>query len=98
MCNTTGIKSTRIIKRIMDRIVSALPSVFRQSSEVNEVPEQNRGSHFPQVEISAAVDKEPEEGSLLNFRTPVLEDFDTASKKALFNTCVKVSHYNTLKD
>lgn len=98
MCNKTGIKSIRIIKRIMDGTVSALPSVFRQSSEDNEVLEQSRGSLFPQVEVSAAVDEEPEEGSLLHFRTPVLEGFETVSKKALYNICVKVSHYNVLKD
>ncbi len=98
MRNMTGIKSTRIIKRIMDGIVSALPSVLRQSPEENEVPEPNRGSHFPRVEISAAVDEEPVEGSILKFRTPVLDGFETASKKALYNICVKVSHCNVLKD
>lgn len=68
-----------------------------EAAQKNEVPEQNRGSLFPQVEISAVVDVEPEEGSLLNFRTPVLEGFETVSKKALYNICVKVSHYNVLK-
>ncbi len=45
MCNMTAIKSSRIIKRIMDGIVSALPSGFRQSPEENEVPEQRES--FP---------------------------------------------------
>ncbi len=37
------------------------------------------------------------EGCLLNFRTPVLELFSETGKKALYITCVKVSHMNSLK-
>lgn len=58
----------------------------------------NRGSHIHLVEISAAVDEEPVEGLVLNFRTPVLDGFGNTSKKALYNIFVKVSHYNVLKD
>ncbi|KAF4084502.1 hypothetical protein AMELA_G00129470 [Ameiurus melas] len=37
------------------------------------------------------------EGALLTFRTPELEVFRETGKKALYATCVKVSHINSLE-
>lgn len=49
---------------------------------------------FPELQISMIVDKK---GSLLVFCIPELNAFEVVSKKALYLSCVKVSHQFELK-
>lgn len=52
---------------------------------------------FPKLQISMIVDEKPEKGSLLVFCIPELNVFEDVSKKALYLSCVKVSHQSELK-
>lgn len=75
-----------------------LTSAFRQFQEANEMTLQNDDENyeFPELKISAAIEEQPE-NSILNFRTPQLIMIEEASKKAIYVTCVKVSHCSSLK-
>lgn len=87
------------MKIILNRIFSFLPSTLRQLQEENELTLQDNDENynFPELKISAAIEEEPEKDSILNFKTPQLTTFEETSKKAIYATCVKVSHYSSLK-
>lgn len=71
---------------------------FRQLHEIEMTLQKDDEKYeFPELNISGAIKDQPEEISILNFRTPQLITFEEASKKAIYVTCVKVFHYSSLK-
>lgn len=60
----------------MEGITSALPSVFGQNSKDNKILHWTWRITFSYMGVSAA-DAEPEEGSILNFKTLVQESLET---------------------
>ncbi len=92
----SGLCSTRIASKLRDDIFAVLPSSYRNLVAGGKV-QQLKGD-FPRFKISPAVSREQEEldGSILFFKTPQLEEFDIASKKALYYVTVKITHMNSL--
>ncbi len=92
----SGLCSTRIASKLRDDIFAVLPSSYRNLVAGGKV-QQLKGD-FPRFKISPAVSREQEEldGSILFFKTPQLEEFDVASKKALYYVTVKIIHMNSL--
>lgn len=82
------------MEKVIKEIFSALPSVYRQSiKEIScDKKEEGMKESFPELQISMIVDEKPEKGSLLVFCIPELNAFVVVSKKALYLSCVKVSH------
>ncbi len=53
---------------------------------------------FPNVRVSAAVETSAgDEGKLSSFKTPELNLFADTGKRALYHTCVKVIHFESLQ-
>lgn len=84
----------------MDEI-SFFPSTHRRKlreEDLNEDQEELKEEFFPELNVSALVEEEPQEDSILSFRTPVIHGFKEASKKTLYLTCVKVAHQSILRE
>ncbi len=93
----SGLCSARIASKLRDDIFAALPSSYRNLVAGGKV-QQLKGD-FPRFKISPAVSREQQEeldGSILSFKTPQLEEFEIASKKALYYVTVKMIHMNSL--
>lgn len=71
---------------------------LQESTEEESVEDQPvTGLEFPSLSVCAAVEEQVEEvGALLSFRTPVIQDFSGASKKALYSVSVKVLNRTSL--
>ncbi|KAK3544486.1 hypothetical protein QTP86_013151 [Hemibagrus guttatus] len=85
LCAETGVLSARLMQRLLGEVASALPSCFREA--LGQDPGR---SHQPPPSLSisaAAWEYQWEKAALLSFQMPTLKD---ASKKALYETCVKV--------
>ncbi len=100
MFNLTGIKSIRFMKRVMDEVLSYFPSTHRRKlkEDLNEEEKEIKKESFPDLNVSALVEEEPQDESILSFRTPEIHGFKEASKKTLYLTCVKVAHQSILRD
>ncbi len=94
----TGFKSHRLMERLLAEVVSALPGPFRRALAEESVGDRPVVSpEFPSLSDCAAVEKHVEEvGALLSFRTPVIQDFSGASKKALYLVFVKALNRTVL--
>ncbi|KAK0151588.1 Transposon TX1 uncharacterized protein [Merluccius polli] len=92
----TGIQSLRLMERLKEEVISALPGSFRRALAEESVDDQP-GFEFPSLSVCAAVEEQVEEaGTLLSFKTPVIQDFPGTSKKALYSVSVKVLNRSSL--
>lgn len=101
MAAKLGIKSLRFAERLRTEFLSVIPSTFTELLKDEETKPQyiNEMVEFPNLGVSAAVEtRAGDEGKLLSFKTPELNLFADIGKRALYYTCVKVMHYESLKD
>lgn len=54
---------------------------------MNEEEKKIKEEIFPEIKVSALVEEEPQEESILSFRIPEIHGFKEASKKTLYLTC-----------
>ncbi|MGL5102459.1 MAG: reverse transcriptase domain-containing protein, partial [Plesiomonas sp.] len=92
LCRETGLRSLRLLERLLAEVKAALPGHFRRALAVEAAGAQQplTWPAFPSLSVSAAVEEQEEGGAILSFKTPELADFPTASKKALYTVAVKV--------
>ncbi len=77
-----------------------MPSTFTELLKEEETKQQcvNVMVEFPNLGVSAAVETSAgDERKLLIFKTPELNLFADTGKRALYYTCVKVMHFESLK-
>ena len=95
-----GFRSSRVAERIVEEVCASLPRPAR-----DYVTNLAHSSHweegvdyvFPPLTVTPAIGGWLEEGGgLLSLRTPELGVLGEVSKKALYVTCVKVSHLRSL--
>ena len=93
LCQDTGIKSLRLMDKLVEEVVNRLHGQFRRALAVEE--ENQHG--FPELTIRAAVEEQDEaDGHLLSFRTPGISKLSETSKKSLYAVSVKVLNRVTL--
>ncbi|KAK7887032.1 hypothetical protein WMY93_026653 [Mugilogobius chulae] len=93
----TGIRSERVLERLLEEVRQGLPSGFREGLGLASLVSSTVPPVFPQLKIHPAGGSEDVEGSLLSFSTPSLAELATVSKKALYIITVKVRHRATLE-
>lgn len=96
----TGLKSSRLTEKLVEEIVNALPSGYRKSIGQGFLSDPSNEPDFPKIRVAAVVGERQEDestGSILSFKTPQLDLFKTTSKKAIYNTAVKVLHQVLLR-
>lgn len=98
MSDLTGIKSVRFMKQVMDAFFSSLPYAYHRNPGEGILNEEEEEENFPDLPVSARVEEEPQEESILTFKTPEIHGFKEASKKSLYLNCVKVAHQSVLKN
>jgi len=98
LCSLMGITSVRFMEKVMKDIFSALPSTYRQSINCCGEQEGEMTESFPKLQVSMIIDENPEKESILVFGIPELNLFEDISKKALYLSCVKVTHQSELKN
>ena len=96
----TNIRSSRVLKRIVEEVLQSLSVPLRAFAE-NLTPADQWDDDceylFPSLIISPAADGWREEsGLLLSFKTPVLGNFSSSGKKQLYVSCVKVLNLRSL--
>lgn len=96
----TGLRSSRLTEKLMEGIVSTLPSSYRKYIGRGTLMVMTNEQELPGIKISYLIKTENEDedvGSILSFKTPQLEYFESASKKAIYHSTVKVLHQDSLK-
>jgi len=98
----TGLKSSRLTGKLVEEIVNALPSGYRRNMGQDFTSDISNELDFPKIRVAAVVgqrqmDEDESTGSILSFKTPELDLFETTSKKAIYNTAVKVLNQASLK-
>lgn len=89
-----GMKSVRVAQSILNKILDALPLDFKRTLESSD----EDASLFPELILLPEIGTWQEnEGNLLTFKTPRLDLFSNAGKKAIYVLCVKVWHHQTLE-
>ncbi len=74
-----GVRSIRLMQRLLNDLRECLPMNFKSCLEANE----DMDVYFPELKIVSAFDAfEEREGCLLNFRTPVLELLSETGEKS----------------
>lgn len=90
-----GVRSIRLTQRLLNELFERLPTDFKRGLETSN---EDIDVPFPELKIAPAFNAFQErEGILLTFKTPEMELFSETGKKALYVTCVKVSHMNSLE-
>lgn len=92
--NATGLRSLRLLRRIIEEVWAALPGACREALSQDWNGEYN----FPPIKLSAAVQEENEipGSSVLSFEYPELGSFQEI-KRELYMTCVEVTHQTVLR-
>lgn len=96
----TGLRSSRLTEKLMEGIVNTLPSSYRKYIGRGTLMDMTNEQELPGIKISYLIKTENEDedvGSILSFKTPQLEYFESASKKAIYHSTVKVLHQDSLK-
>ncbi|KAK3547471.1 hypothetical protein QTP86_021027, partial [Hemibagrus guttatus] len=94
LCAETEALSARLMQRLRGEVASALPSRFREA--LGQDPGRNHQPPPPLSISAAAGEYQWEKAALLSFQMPILTTLKDASKKALYETCVKVSYRGSL--
>ncbi|XDV31850.1 hypothetical protein PO909_002799 [Leuciscus waleckii] len=76
----------------------SLPYAYHRNPGEGILNEEEEEENFPDLPVSARVEEEPQEESILTFKTPEIHGFKEASKKSLYLNCVKVAHQSVLKN
>lgn len=96
----TGLRSSHLTEKLVEEIVHALPSGYRKNIGQEFPSDINNELDFPKIRVAAVVVKRQEDesaGSILSFKTPQLDLFETTSKKEIYKTAVKVLHQVSLR-
>lgn len=97
----TGLKSERLVSKLIEEIWNVLPSVNRAYIERSwSMDLKDTEEEFPKIRVSPVVLEEGVEentDSILSFDTPQLDCFESISKKAIYYSSVKVTHQVSLK-
>ncbi|KAK3509784.1 hypothetical protein QTP70_010750 [Hemibagrus guttatus] len=94
LCAETEALSARLMQRLLGEVASALPSCFREA--LGQDPGRSHQPPPPLSISAAAGEYQWEKAALLSFQMPILTTLEDASKKALYETCVKVSYRGSL--
>ncbi|KAK3519517.1 hypothetical protein QTP70_033415, partial [Hemibagrus guttatus] len=94
LCAETEALSARLMQRLRGEVASALPSRFREA--LGQDPGRNHQPPPPLSISAAAGEYQWEKAALLSFQMPILTTLKDASKKSLYETCVKVSYRGSL--
>nr|XP_046223606.1 deleted in malignant brain tumors 1 protein-like [Oncorhynchus gorbuscha] len=96
-----GIRSSRLLKKVVDEVCDSLPVLhLKYVTDTSNSDRWKEGLDyvFPALIVSAAIGAfEEDVGMLLSFDTPELGEFKEVGKKAMYRTCVKVSHASSLE-
>ena len=100
LAERANIRSFRLLERLVEEVCASLPGPLREFAENRTLSDQWDEEFeyvFPPLTVSPAVGEWQERGgSLLSFKTPELGLFETLNKKAVYYSCVKVSHLSSL--
>ncbi|KAK3542787.1 hypothetical protein QTP70_002990 [Hemibagrus guttatus] len=89
LCAETGVLLAHLMQRLLGEVASALPSHFREA--LGQDPGRSHQPPPPLSISAAAGEYHWEKAALLSFQMPILTTLEDASKKALYETCVKVA-------
>lgn len=96
LASKIGLRSLRMSERLLNLIRVFLPQDYRRALETHS--EEADTTVFPELNISANIGEWQEtEGNLLSFKTPELNLFSDAGKKALYILCVKMTYLQSLE-
>lgn len=95
----TGIKSIRLLERLIEEVRSALPGPIRVALRRGNHQEATSEKEFPELKVSPAIeDLEEKGGSLLFFKTTEYRMFSGLNRKTLYITSVKVLNLAALAE
>ena len=101
LAEVTGIRSTRVLRSLVDEVWQALPQALKTFAQNKSQADQwtrTKEYGFPILKVSPAVGEWREEnGRLLTLRTPALGTFNTCAGKKLYHSCVKVLNCRSLE-
>uniref|UniRef100_A0A669D6D2 Reverse transcriptase domain-containing protein n=1 Tax=Oreochromis niloticus TaxID=8128 RepID=A0A669D6D2_ORENI len=96
----TGIKSYRVLERIMEEVWQSLSPSLRDFAGDRVLADQWADDSeyvFPSLMVSPVFEEQPKgSGMLLSLGTPVLNSFSSCGKKQLYLCCVKVLNFRSL--
>ena len=94
------IRSSRLLTRLVEEVVSSLPEPmqrFLENCKPSEHWDEEAEYCFPSLTVVPAVGEwEEQEDSFLSFAVPQLGEFEEMGKKAAYQVCVKVCHVRSL--
>lgn len=94
----TGIRFLCLLQQVLEEVQNVLPGTCREALDVQQCQDWEKNYQFPSISMSVVVKENYEDAdSILSFKTPELGRFCKTSKKAIYVTCVKVTHQTVLK-
>ncbi len=95
-----NIRSNRLLLRLVEEVCASLPAALRAFAEDRTLSDQWDDEYeyvFPSLAVSPAVGVwQDEDNTLRTFRTPVLGEFESLGKKAIYHASVKVLNLRSL--